>query len=265
VRLLNILLLLIACAPAGSGQQPSAQAPPSTKAIPLGGGVTQTLQSIYIPPIPNAPFTAIIHTQWIRLLMDGGTFTLVNQRQIARDSQGRIYEERWLLVPKNGNVKSRMNVIQIADPVQHTLYNCFTLDPPHRCILETLSDRLITNYTPPVLSSGPLPGGQGFRTHEDLGIQTFAGIDCQGSRDTITLNTGVAGNDRPLNQVRESWLAPGLGIDLRLVITDPAFGKEIFSVTDVSTSEPDPQLFELPAGLPVVDRRKPPTPTAPSQ
>lgn len=267
MRLASALLLAVCCVPAMRGQQPStpSPAPQIANTNPLGGGVTQTLQSIYIPTILNAPFTAIVHTQWIRPLMDGGSFTVVNQRQIARDSAGRIYEERWLLVPKDGEVPSQMNLIQIGDPGAHTLYNCFTLATPHRCVLETLRDELMSDYKPPVLPSGALPNGQGFRTHEDLGIQTYAGIDCHGTRDTITVNAGIVGNDRPFNRIREAWLAPRLEIDLRLEITDPSFGKEIFTVTDVSTSEPDPDLFKLPAGFAVVDRRASPVPAAPAE
>src|ERR1019366_10617394 len=59
------------------------------------GGVPEELDSIYIPPLQNAPFSAIVHTEWIKPLASGGTYTTVNQRQIARDSLGRIYEERW--------------------------------------------------------------------------------------------------------------------------------------------------------------------------
>src|SRR5580698_9149911 len=80
------------------------------------GGVSEVLQSIYIPPLVNAPFTAIVHTEWTRPLGGGGSYTFVNQRQVARDSHGRIYEERWLLVPKGSQDQSRMDVIQIADP-----------------------------------------------------------------------------------------------------------------------------------------------------
>lgn len=224
------------------------------------GGVDQVLQSVYIPPIPNAPFTAIIHTQWIRPLLDGGTYTVVNQRQVARDRQGRIYEERWLLVPKDGKFKPRMNVIQIGDPVAHTLYNCFLLETPHRCVLDTYTESPTANYQPPVAQTGALANGDGFQTHEDLGVQTIAGIDVHGMRDTLTYNQGVIGNDRPFDRMREFWFASSLGINLKSELTSPDFGKEIFTLTDVSTSDPEPKLFQIPDGFEVVDRRRPAAP-----
>ena len=36
------------------------------------GGVTETLQSIYIPPLVGAPFSAVVHTEWARPIPSGG-------------------------------------------------------------------------------------------------------------------------------------------------------------------------------------------------
>jgi hypothetical protein len=225
------------------------------------GGVSETLQSIYIPPLLNAPFTAVVHTQWIRPLPEGGTYTVVNQRRIARDSHGRIYEERWLLVPKEGDEKSQMNVIQVADPSQHTLYNCFTLQQPHRCNVLNFSDSSTAIYKPDTGPTGPLPNGKGFSTHEDLGSRTVAGVETAGTRDSTTINAGAYGNDRPYSITREFWYAPSLGINLLSELSGPRIGKQIFTLTDVSLAEPDPALFELPDGYEIVDRRKPSPPS----
>jgi hypothetical protein len=70
------------------------------------GGTRQVLESIIMPPKANSPFVTTLHTEWVRGSSDNGTVTFVNDRRIARDSSGRIYQERWLLVPKNGNVDS---------------------------------------------------------------------------------------------------------------------------------------------------------------
>jgi hypothetical protein len=69
----------------------------------------------------------------------GFTARKVNKRRIRRDSTGRIYQERRLLVPKNGKAESVM--IQISDPNAHTHYNCFVLEEPHVCVLTMLSIR----------------------------------------------------------------------------------------------------------------------------
>ena len=220
------------------------------------GGVTQTLQSIYIPPLLNAPFSAVVNTDWARPIPGGGTYTLVNARHVARDSRGRIYEERWLLVPKGGDIESRRNVIQIADPAAHTLYNCFPLQEPHRCYKLAFDEPAIAVFKPAAIVPGPLASGKGFSTHEDLGLRTIEGIDTHGSRDSTTLNIGAIGNDRPVVTTREFWFAEPLGINLLSILDDPQAGKQTFRLSEVTRSEPDPQLFELPEGYEVVDQAR---------
>jgi len=222
------------------------------------GVAAQVLESIYIPAIQHAPFTAIVHTECVRTLPDGGTFTLVNQRPIARDSEGRIYQERWTLVPKNGHIASERTTIQIGDPNAHTLYNCFVFNKPRNCTLETFKETTAVVYKPAIAKSGPLPYTDGYITHEDLGTQSIEGIDTTGTRDTTTYNQGAIGNDCPTSLKREFWYAASLGINLRSEVSDPSFGRQIFTITDVNLSEPDLNLYELPQGYAVVDRRKPP-------
>jgi hypothetical protein len=104
-----------------------------------GGARGDTLESIVIPPKANAPFSLLLQTEWVRTLPDGGTITTENQRRIARDTNGRIYQERWFMVPKNAKFTSQMTTIQIADPNAHTLYTCFMLDGMNQCVLSGYS------------------------------------------------------------------------------------------------------------------------------
>jgi len=225
------------------------------------GVVAEVLESIYIPAITGAPFTAIVHTEWARYLADGGTFTLVNERPIARDSEGRIFQERWTLVPKNGKIASEKTTIQIGDPNAHTLYNCFIFNKPRNCTLDRFNETTTAIYKPAMAKSGPLPHNEGYITHEDLGKDSIEGIEVTCARDTITYNEGAIGNDRPESVKREFWYAQSLGINLRSEVSDPGFGKQTFTITDVNPSEPDPKLYELPESFVVVDHRKPASPT----
>ena len=254
IAALSFIALLAATAGAQATQT---QDGGTSGVIMRDGGVNEVLQSIYIPPLLNAPFTATVHTEWTRPMAEGGNFTFVNKRQVARDSRGRIYEERWLLAPKGSEDKSRMNVIQIADPNAHTLYNCFTLQTPRRCVLEKFAEPAVMSYKPAILTSGTLPNNMGTRTHEDLGTRSFAGIDTAGTRDTTYLNAGVMGSDQPFSAWREFWQAPQIGVNLYSEVVGPNVGKQVFTLTDVNLAEPDPRLFELPEGFTVVDRRKP--------
>ncbi len=217
------------------------------------GGASGPMQSIFVSPKAGAPFNLVLATEWIRPLQGGGTFTVVNERRIVRDSRGRIYQERWILVPKGGKVKSQMNVFQITDPEQHTWYNCEVLTK----VCELLQYRLTTEqtYLPATGPSGSLPNGSGFRTHEDLGVGSTQGIDTHGYRDTTTINEGVMGNDKPMVTMREFWWSPQLAINLLSTVDEPQSGKQVFTVKELSTSEPELSYFEVPEGYTVVDHR----------
>ncbi|GAC1667756.1 MAG: hypothetical protein NVS9B4_23620 [Candidatus Acidiferrum sp.] len=219
------------------------------------GGVSEVLESIVIPPKLEAPFSLLLETESVRALADGGTITTVNKRRIARDGAGRVYQERWYLVPKNGKQKSAMTTIQIADPNLHTFYNCFMLDPQKPCTLSTYSPAPNAIYQFQGPPPGPLPNDMGYVTREDLGKQFFEAVETTGMRSSVNYNPGVFGNDRKMTIEREFWYSAKLGINLLSRRSDPRIGTQTFRVTNLILSEPDPKLFELPAGFNVVDQR----------
>ena len=55
--------------------------------------------------------------------------------------------------------------------------------------------------------------------------------------------------------MREFWYAAQLGLNLISIVDDPQSGKQVFTVKDLSTSEPDIGYFEVPEGYKVVDHR----------
>lgn len=220
----------------------------------LDGGVRETLESIVIPPIPNAPFYATLATEAVKYSADGGTMTFVNQRHIVRDGQGRIYEERWVLVPKNSAVKSYMNWIQVADPKQRTLYNCSPQSKICDLLVYNPTDDL-SQAKQQIHRSQVAQTQQGSRSWEDLGTQNLLGIETVGVRETTITNAGVLGNDQPLTSMSEYWHSDQLGINLLSVRTSPFFGKQTFTITELTPGEPDPQLLHLP-DYPVHDQRK---------
>lgn len=240
-------------------QAPSARPAPQTPAQQFyveDGGTRETLESIVIPPKPEAPFTLTLQTEWVKTLYDGGTITSVNQRRIARDAKGRIYQERWFLVPKNGKIESRMTTIQISDPNAHTHYNCFPLEKPQTCQLTTFLPSTSAVYQTQGHPPGPLPDDAGTVIHEDLGKQFISGVETSGTRDATIYNPGVFGNDRKVTVEREFWYSPQLGINLLSKRSDPRFGTQTFTVTNLVLADPDPKLFELPDGFKVDDRRQ---------
>ncbi len=240
----------------GSGG-PAAQSQPQSQPVyQEDGGTTEILQSIFIPPKLHAPFSLTLHTEWVKTLSDGNTITLMNQRHIYRDSQGRIFQERVVLVPKTGKYVPYVTTLQYADPIAHAVFNCFQ-DSRHRCVRLSYDPSTDADYRPASPKPGPLPDGMGNAEHEDLGKQTIESVETIGTRDRVTYSPGVFGNDAPMTVEHETWYSPQLGINLLSIRTDPRLGKQTFRATDISTAEPDPTLFQLPKGYKVVSPIRP--------
>jgi hypothetical protein len=223
------------------------------------GGVSEMMESIVVSSKTQAPFSLTLETEWVRPLVDGGSMTVVNKRRIARDAAGRLYEERWFLVPKSGNVESQMTTIQIADPNAHTLYNCFFFGPRKNvCELTGYSPSEPAVDTSDKDANGELPNNRGSFSHKYLGKQMIAGVETLGVKDSTYYNPGVFGNDRQMTVERESWYSPHLDLNLLSIRSDPRTGKQTFTATEVTIGEPDVALFELPAGFTVSDHRHSP-------
>lgn len=213
------------------------------------GGTRERLVSIFIPGLPNAPFTATVNTEWVRMLADGSRITLVNHRLIARDSAGRIFQERRMLVPQNGKQESFVNQTEITDPVLKQEYICIPSEKT--CQLEFRQ--------PPPMAVQPMGGTNKVDpSTQPLGNRTIGGIETVGTRETIVIPTGEIGNDSPINTSREFWFAPKLGLNLLSIRDDPRFGTQRFELSDIVIGEPDAKLFLPPEGSRIIDLRNPP-------
>ena len=149
---LGVLSLVApALSQAPAPQQPAVRQPdgPLNRTIRRpDGGVSEPMQSIFVPPKPGAPFSLTLAAEWSRPMANGGSFRLANERHIVRDSKGRIYQERWILVPKGGKIKSEMNVFQITDPDEHTWHNCDVRAKICELLQYTLTTQRITSRQP---------------------------------------------------------------------------------------------------------------------
>ena len=251
-RLLSLLLLLTMAFPALPAQTDGG-------VMPSDGGGSNVLESIYVPNLPNAPFSLTLHTEWIHPLSNGGTYTVTNNRSIVRDSAGRIYQERWLLMPKNSGEAAQMTAIQIDDPVAGLFYTCMVFNKTCRI---TSSYRGLAHYQPEKMKSGRLANGKGSFLHEDLGSQSVAGLLCHGFRDTVTIDPGIYGNDTPMATAREFFYSPELGFNLSSTLDSAQLGRQVFTVTDLNTNEPESKRFQPPDGYKLMDQRKSPQPMA---
>ncbi len=226
----------------------------------LDGGVSyaagqEFLESVFFPPIKHAPFSLILTAEWARPIRNGGNFTMVNARPIMRDSQGRIYMERRLLQPKGTNRPSPLSMIQLADTVARTFYQC---DPkPKICELFSITGADPAPAHPELTTSAKSKDGKVYRLHEDLGKQFFAGVPVHFYRDTFTYQPGALGNDLPATSVREFRFSEDLGFNVTSIVDNPQVGRQTFTATELTTTEPDPRFFLPPEGYTIVDKRKP--------
>ena len=225
-----------------------AQSPSEVLHAPDGNS-REMISSIFISPLANAPFQATVTAEWTKHLPDGTTTTVKNHRLVVRDSQGRIYQERRTLVPEGSSQESRVFRIEISDPVMHTKYFC---DPSLReCELRSYS----VPVTEPVIPMGPIANGTRYLSRASLGSKTIEGLEAIGTHETITIQAGVIGNSAPVDSTKEFWYSPKLGLNLQVLRLDPLHGDQLFSVTNLTLSEPDSRLFVLPPGCKVVDMR----------
>jgi hypothetical protein len=233
---LGALTLTLPVNPQNQPQQPAVRIP--------DGGQSGRMESIFIRPKAGAPFSFTLYTEWARPLGNGGTITFTNQRRIVRDSKGRIYQERASLVPKDGQVKTFVSTIQITDPEQHTWYNCITSTKV--CDIYKYKLSTTDNFQPAIGPTVTWSGGS--RQHEDLGVSSTLGEDTHGYRETTIVNPGVTGNDQPLVSKREFWYSPRLALNLLSIVDNPMSGHQVFTARELTTSEPDPAIFEVPEG-----------------
>jgi hypothetical protein len=87
---------------------------------------------------------------------------------------------------------------------------------------------------------------------EDLGMQTFEGVQAKGTRITRTTAVGAIGNDRPLVKTTETWRALSFGIIVHEVTDDPQMGKRTKEMTQFSSREPYTASFQPPEGYEIL-------------
>jgi hypothetical protein len=220
----------------GAAGQSTAHAP--------DGGVRQTLISISIPTLTNAPFSATVETEWTKVLPDGSTATTMNHRTVARDSSGRVFEERRYLLPNGDKMLTPLASLEMRDPGRHEFYECI---PQEKTCY-------VSKYAGAALTSTPVAAGSTASNVEQqaLGQKQIEGLDAVGSREITTIPQGAVGNQKPEPIVKEFWYSPHLGVNLVVKRFDPRNGVQNFAVDHISLDEPDPRIFALPEGYRVV-------------
>ncbi|HJZ83259.1 MAG TPA: hypothetical protein VKD91_23020 [Pyrinomonadaceae bacterium] len=82
---------------------------------------------------------------------------------------------------------------------------------------------------------------------EDLGTETIEGVSATGTRVTFTIPAGQIGNERAIEIVDERWFSKDLQAVVMTRHSDPRSGETVYRLTNISRTEPDHSLFEVPA------------------
>jgi hypothetical protein len=92
---------------------------------------------------------------------------------------------------------------------------------------------------------------------EALGQQMIEGVMTEGRRTTVTYPAGSRGNDRPIVTTSEQWYSKELRLTVLSRRSDPRSGDSITRFTNISRTEPDPALFQVPPDYTIVDETGP--------
>lgn len=211
------------------------------------GGTRQTIQSVDILPTEGASFTATVVTEWTRMLPDGSTGTVKNHRTVARDSSGRVFQERRFFSPMGDQQVTPISELDYEDPTRHEMYVCH----PAGKVCQVYRYNRPTQVVPPVARQ--LANGRGSVTEEALGTKTIENLEAIGSREVTTLNAGVLGDQKAEPTVKEFWYSPRLQVNVVTKRFDPhASAIQAIELRQINLSEPDPKLFVPPAEYRVI-------------
>ena len=70
----------------------------------------------------------------------------------------------------------------------------------------------------------------------------------------MTIPAGQIGNQRDILVVDEVWYSPDLQMNVLTKHSDPRAGETVYRLINISRSEPDPALFQVPAGYTITEQ-----------
>lgn len=202
-------------------------------------------QDIFVTPVANAPFSAVINIERTIIGNNGSVIQLKNVRNIGRDSQGRIHNESREPVPASSAKTPQLLHIHLYDPQTRISTD---IDPGTQAYWTVVLDHPPATE-PPSLRFGA-PDGQAppneFAKEEDLGIREIEGVSAHGIRQTQAIPADTSGKEIVVTD--EYWYSADLRINLLIKHHDPRSGSKTITVNKITRTEPDPAFFEVPEG-----------------
>jgi hypothetical protein len=213
--------------------------------------------SLMVSSIAGCPFSAVVEIKHTQTLGDGSHIVTKVKALSYRDSSGRVGYQSYAVTDTDKDASERPNMIEIYDPVAGFVY----------MILPFRNAAWRSKLSGPAPAVGDLPrhfysaeaavpsAGPDSRVKlvvEYLGSQRMQGVRVIGTRTVRTIPVGVEGNDRELTVISETWFSRELGFKLLEKTSDPRSKDREMRVTTLELSEPDPTLFQVPAGYTIV-------------
>jgi hypothetical protein len=237
--------------------------------------------------IKGAPYAAESVTETIQVLADGNRIVNKQSGKEYRDSEGRMRHDSTLQPAGpwvSGTKTSMMSMID--DPVtgEHITLNhdektankmktrsisakpVVVSDSEENVQREVRKEirietsREVSTSGTAVVAGAAIPhqqqvmtwthldNGEGVEPKvESLGKRTIEGVECEGTKEVMTIEVGKIGNERPIEIVTERWQSADLGVDVLRKHSDPRFGETNYRLQAIVRGEQPKSLFEAPA------------------
>jgi hypothetical protein len=199
---------------------------------------------VFVTPIPNAPFSGMIHVERSVVRPDGSVISRKTVRNIARDTQGRIRNEYRMLLPVSSTETPQVTQVLIYDPQTRT---STMLYPSQQTFTTGTVNRPPETVPPGHLGNGVPPND--FTKEEDLGVHDMAGVMAHGVREVQTIPAEKSSTGKEIVITDEYWYSDELRINVVIKHSDPRTGSVAMIVSQVNRNEPDPALFVVPDGF----------------
>jgi len=236
-------------------------------------------------PVKGAPYSGNAVSENTQTLADGNHIVNRTTAAVYRDGEGR--ERREQSLPNIGGFAPQgapTTTVFISDPVAGANYS---LSPDDKTALKLPIPQISTLPPMPPGARGeahimvqrigvgaPMAGIAGASIGgpqvmvygksatgaapappavEQLGTKVVEGVQAEGTRTTITIPAGQIGNDKPIQIVDEVWRSPELQVIVHSEHSDPRMGNMVYSLQNISRSDPSPALFQVPADYTVKD------------
>lgn len=252
----------------------------------MATGQNQSILASIRQPVAGAPYQAEEVTRSVQKLYDGTVITHETRSTIARDGDGRVRQDMYMVhsVQLDGRQLNRTSQsTTVGDPITHSMlfWTGDTLKTAMRMQLPALPTTAVPKADiagMPGIGSPPVPrgvqmlkedaapmrtvnlgaNGRGTTSKnqvsiENLGQQSIEGVLATGKRVTTTIPTGEIGNDRPIVVVHEEWRSPDLKILVKTFDSDPRSGEQTMELHNIVRAAPDAALFQPPAGFKIQD------------